>query len=464
LANPLLMTATTADLEKFIKQATPRVEDVRSVDRTDFIRREHGHLNFREVVNSLDALEFSVDSFRRCMTEICKNSSPADAGDTSKSEATAVHGLLRAVDGFSLQGSPSSSSAKKEPKLDDDMQDCTPAAQAKEGWQEIASEAKAAGGECFKSKDFATALKHYTAAIRATPAEDESLSALFSNRSAALLQLGYCTAALADARRCVELKPEWPKGHFRVGCCLSELARFEEAVAAFCEGQKLEPTNKDWERKLEATERLHGALPSVQARQLAWYLLPEVLQAWVRSGSSSGIVHVQVNGELQELGTPKWQLIRDKKELPKAQLRYAYLDDKGYLANLAANLQKPPSEGVGTVDLDGQPLKIADVRSFISGANFANFHFDVRHGGKMVAIIGRIACDDEVRRFVPPHKDPPPPKGSVEGVLQVQARSGFPKALPKLLGFQALPGGDLNFPVVDLDRDAPGAVPVAKEA
>merc|ERR1712046_162213 len=135
------------------------------------------------------------------------------------------------------------------------------------------------------------------------------------------------------------------------------------------------------------------------------------------------------------------------------------------MANLAANLQNPP-EGVATVDLNGQPLKIADVRPFVSVGDSpcasVAFHLDVRHGGKMVAIVGTAVCDNEVRRFVPEIKDPAPPKGSVEGVLQIQARSGFPKALPRLLGFQSYPSGDLNFPVIDLDRDAPGAVPVVK--
>lgn len=451
------MAASTADLERLIKQATPRVEDHRSVDRCDIIRREHGHLNFREVCNSVDALEFSSSSFIRCMKELVKRDA-TDKEDAGMAAATAVHGLLRAIDGLCLLTPPvvTAVDAQSEVKA------CEPAESATDGWQDEAAEAKKNGGDKFKNKDWSAALECYSAAIRCTPAGDETLSALLSNRSATLLQLGHTAAALKDAQRCAELAPQWPKGHFRTACCLRQVERLEEAVAAFRRGQALEPSNKDWEREVEKTERQLNAQPSTQARQLVWHLLPELLTAWVRSGAKDGVLQVQVNGELDALGTPKWQFIRERKEAAKAQLRYAFLDAKGYTANLAANLQSP-SEGVAVVDLQGQALKLADVRTFVSKEDPASasavFHVDVKLGGKMVAIIGRLPCDDEVKRFVPSHKDPAAPKGSIEGVLQIQAKNGFSKALPRYLGFQSIPGGDLNFPVIDLDRDMPGATP-----
>lgn len=457
------MAGSAADLERLIHRATPRVEDVRSVDRTDIIRRDHGHLNLREVANSVDALEFSGDSFRRYMKELNEKHKATDqeAGDSTTTVATAVHGLYRAVEGLRLLTLPATNIAAVDVDTAGEVDAADPVDLGKDGWQEEAAEAKKAGGEFFKDKDFQAALRHYSAAIRCTPAGDESLNALFSNRSAVLLQLGHAGVALKDAQRCTGVAPQWPKGHFRTACCLRQLERLEEAVAAFRQGQALEPTNKDWEREVEKTERQINARPSTQARQLVWYLLPEILQAWVRSASTDGVLQIQVNAELDGLGTPKWQFARDRKDAAKAQLRYAFLDGKGYLANLAANLQSP-AEGTATVDLQGQALKIADIRAFISTADAgAIFHIDVKRGGNMVAIIGCIPCDEEVRRFVPPHKDPAPPKGSVEGVLEIQAKNGFSKALPRLLGFQSVPGGDLNYPVIDLERDMPGAVPSA---
>lgn len=56
------------------------------------------------------------------------------------------------------------------------------------------------------------ALKHYSSALALRPAGD---AALYSNRSAALLALGLHEEALADATRCVELRPAWWKAHYR---------------------------------------------------------------------------------------------------------------------------------------------------------------------------------------------------------------------------------------------------------
>jgi tetratricopeptide (TPR) repeat protein len=471
-----MSSATIADLKKLIYQATPRVEDVRSVDRCDIIRRDRGHMNLREVLNSVNALEFSVDSFARCMKEVRKEAAAAtteSSAEESKAESnaggtTAVDGLFQAIEGLSLlspQGASQSGAeadASKGPTL------YQPTAFTNDGWQDAAAEAKKAGGDSFKSKEFATALTHYNAAVAATPEGDETLTALFSNRSACLLQLGHCSASLADAQRCTTLAPEWPKGHFRVGCTLRQLDRLEEATAAFRQGQVLEPANKDWEREVEKTELQHLALPSTQVRQLVWHLLPELLQVWVRAGASGGVVQVQVNGELADVGSPKWLFARERKEAAKAQLRFAIVNEKGYMANLTASLvQTPPAEGVAIVDLNSKPLKISDIKSFVSVGEAAAdssmaFQLDVKHGGKMVAIIGRVQVNEEVKKYLPPHKDPQAPKGSVEGALQAQARTGFANVLPRYLGFQSYPGGDLNFPVIDLERDCPGATPVVK--
>jgi len=474
---------STADLERLIQRATPRVEDVRTVDRTDFIRRDHGHLTFREIVDALDALEFSVDTFAESMRELV-----GPMGGTGAPADTAVHGLLHVVEGLEVLGSPARpasavAAGAEEPTsgFDDDEA----AAEAAPDWQAVVAQAKSRGSEAFKQKDFKCAIAEYTEAIHATPRAHEDLAALYSNRSAALLQAGDATSALVDASRCVHLAPAWPKGYFRHGCCFRQLSRLDEAVRAFRNGQSLEPSNDDWSREVDKTEKLQRAQPSVLVRQLVLQLLPELLRAWIRglgphsgedrhteSGCGSGVLQVQVSAELKDVGMPKWQTLREKKEQAKSQLRYAFLTEKDYLANLAANLQGGPQvEGVGVIDMEGHPLKIAEIAHFVSGKgraadsasqkNCAFVHIDVKDtggAGKMVAAVCRVPCDtDEVRRFLAPHKDPPLPKGAVDGVLQLQRGSGFPKALPRFLGFQSMPG-DLNFPVIDLKRDAPEAL------
>ena len=49
--------------------------------------------------------------------------------------------------------------------------------------------------------------------------------------------------ALADAERCIQITPTWPKGYNRKGFALFNLNRLEEAKAACEEGLKISPTD-----------------------------------------------------------------------------------------------------------------------------------------------------------------------------------------------------------------------------
>ncbi|KAL6180110.1 hypothetical protein ACLB2K_046778 [Fragaria x ananassa] len=65
-----------------------------------------------------------------------------------------------------------------------------------------------------------------------------------SNRSLCLLCLGQPERALADAKACRALKPDWPKACFREGAALRLMQKFDEAAKCFYEGQ-LDPKNKE---------------------------------------------------------------------------------------------------------------------------------------------------------------------------------------------------------------------------
>lgn len=475
-----------ADLRRLVERATPRVEDVRSPDRTDFVRREHGHLTLREVVEAVDALEFAADTLVARGRELvaapqAAETTPAEGGSGDAQAArgkegefaatTAVHWLVRAVEDIQLLHDSPPPEAAAEPSSE--LEEATEEAP---GLQERAATARAKGAECFKNRDFDSAVQAYTEAIQATPKGNAELHTLYSNRAAARLQACQGTAgasaALADARRCTELAPDWPKGYFRKGCCLRQLECFNEACRAFEAGQALEPANTDWDKEVEKTEKLLRTQPRSLVRQLVLNLMPDLIRAWRHGCDPTGVLQVQVNGPLEDLGAPRWQLLRDRHDLPKAQLRYAFLSRKSYLANLAANLQTP-IQGVGVVDLEGAPLKIAEVSTFLAAAASgaasgvpaasALVHLDVNTArtGKMVAVPCSLPCGDGVQRFLAEAKPPAPPKCSVDGVLAAQRGNGFPKELPRYIGFQMLPGGDFNYPVIDLARDAPGECPGA---
>lgn len=498
---------SVADLRRLVQRATPRVEDVRSPDRTDFIRREHGHLPLREVVDALDALQFSSASFLGCFGELQDESSGAE-GDAENAEPlvlskeerlkrycaakpaaemsndTAVHQLYRLLSQVKILDLEQEAASSTHSTPSSSTPEWTTVPES--NWQQLVATEKAKGGECFKQKDFQAAIKHYTKAIQASASPEEiregeasekseanpttstlsalsALSALFSNRCAARLQLDQGVAALADARLCVQLTPSWPKARFRAGCCLRQLGLLEDAQRAFAAGQKLEPDNKEWCKELEKTEKLLLAQPAYQVKQLLMQLLPDVLAAWLRvvqpNETSEYVLQLQVNGPFQQLSACKWRQLQEGLQPGKAQIRYAILDQKGYFANLAVNLQSSSPEGFATRDLQGKLLSIPKIKKFLDDSERKSvaLHIDVKDESKdngMKSIIASLPLEDGLERFVSKAKSPDPPKTSIDSVLTIQRRSGFPKSYPKYLGFQMFPG-DLNFPVIDLLRDAP---------
>uniref|UniRef100_A0A1D1ZFN2 Ankyrin-1 n=1 Tax=Anthurium amnicola TaxID=1678845 RepID=A0A1D1ZFN2_9ARAE len=119
-------------------------------------------------------------------------------------------------------------------------------------------EAKSRGDEAFRRKDYLDAIDAYTQAIDLDPSE----ATLLSNRSLCWIRLGQVDRALADAKACRTLKPDWPKACYREGAALRLLQRFEEAANAFYEGVKLDPENKElvsaFREAVEAGRKFHG--------------------------------------------------------------------------------------------------------------------------------------------------------------------------------------------------------------
>ncbi|CAE7416046.1 HOP2 [Symbiodinium natans] len=116
--------------------------------------------------------------------------------------------------------------------------------------KELAQDFKAKADGCFRNSAWRDAAVYYTRALNQTPEEEK----LFSNRSACYVKLKKFDKALADAKRCVSLKPDWPKAYFRLGQAHRGLKQWEEAIDAFREGLFREPSNKEWAREIEKTE------------------------------------------------------------------------------------------------------------------------------------------------------------------------------------------------------------------
>lgn len=67
-------------------------------------------------------------------------------------------------------------------------------------------------------------------ACRSLRPRRKELAPIYSNRSASFLKLAKVSQALQDAERCVQLRPEWDKAHFRRAMALEANNDDDEAL------------------------------------------------------------------------------------------------------------------------------------------------------------------------------------------------------------------------------------------
>eukprot|EP00325_Prymnesiales_sp_UTEX-LB-985_P023884 CAMPEP_0174720684 /NCGR_PEP_ID=MMETSP1094-20130205/34191_1 /TAXON_ID=156173 /ORGANISM="Chrysochromulina brevifilum, Strain UTEX LB 985" /LENGTH=361 /DNA_ID=CAMNT_0015921209 /DNA_START=84 /DNA_END=1169 /DNA_ORIENTATION=+ len=111
--------------------------------------------------------------------------------------------------------------------------------------------AKEKGNKAFASGDYEAAIAAYTEAIATDPTDH----ALHSNRSAANAKKGAFKDALLDANKCIELKPDWAKGHSRRGAAYFGLQNWPAAQAAYEKSLELDPSSANAQKELEIIKR-----------------------------------------------------------------------------------------------------------------------------------------------------------------------------------------------------------------
>eukprot|EP00391_Amoebophrya_sp_Ameob2_P010665 CAMPEP_0178995436 /NCGR_PEP_ID=MMETSP0795-20121207/7827_1 /TAXON_ID=88552 /ORGANISM="Amoebophrya sp., Strain Ameob2" /LENGTH=572 /DNA_ID=CAMNT_0020687745 /DNA_START=101 /DNA_END=1820 /DNA_ORIENTATION=+ len=113
--------------------------------------------------------------------------------------------------------------------------------------REKALEHKALGNTEFQAQNYPEAVKHFTNAI----AEDDTDHVFYSNRSACYSSLNEYDKALADGKKCVELKPDWAKGYTRKGLAEYFLGKYADAESTYEAGLKLAPEDKGLQEGLD---------------------------------------------------------------------------------------------------------------------------------------------------------------------------------------------------------------------
>ncbi|KAG8223594.1 hypothetical protein J437_LFUL004115 [Ladona fulva] len=104
-----------------------------------------------------------------------------------------------------------------------------------------AEQEKETGNNLFKKGDYATAMKHYTEAIKRNPDDPK----LYSNRAACYTKLAAFDLGLKDCDKCVELDPKFIKGWIRKGKILQGMQQFGKALAAYQKALEIDTSNAE---------------------------------------------------------------------------------------------------------------------------------------------------------------------------------------------------------------------------
>lgn len=121
---------------------------------------------------------------------------------------------------------------------------------------------KKQGNQAFAAKEYQKAIQSYTDAIDL----DSENYTLYSNRSACFCALGKYEQAAADARKVIQLKPDWVRGHTRLGAALQGSEDWDGAEQAFTKALELDPENQNIQSDLADVRRNKANMESQEAQ------------------------------------------------------------------------------------------------------------------------------------------------------------------------------------------------------
>eukprot|EP00668_Euglena_longa_P015208 GGOE01019263.1.p1 GENE.GGOE01019263.1~~GGOE01019263.1.p1 ORF type:complete len:881 (-),score=184.78 GGOE01019263.1:519-3086(-) len=135
--------------------------------------------------------------------------------------------------------------------------------------KEKALEFKNKGNAAFQAGDYQAAIFFFTKGMEHDP-NNPTNYIFYSNRSAAYFALPDYKNALQDAETVLKLKPDWPKGYSRKGAALVGCKLLPQAIEAYKEGLKYDPTNSLLLEGLQvAQSALHGTYIDLAQRDAA---------------------------------------------------------------------------------------------------------------------------------------------------------------------------------------------------
>ncbi|KAJ3304288.1 hypothetical protein HDV03_002903 [Kappamyces sp. JEL0829] len=136
--------------------------------------------------------------------------------------------------------------AKKAPKAAPKEESAAPVAIDSAKAEALKSE----GNKLLAAKKFDEAVAKYSAAIEA----DGTNAVYYANRAAAYSQLGQHESAVYDAKKALQVNPDYSKAYSRLGHAEFCLGNYENAVDAYTLGLEKEPNNASIKQSLAAAK------------------------------------------------------------------------------------------------------------------------------------------------------------------------------------------------------------------
>jgi len=118
-------------------------------------------------------------------------------------------------------------------------------------WDDEAIEEKAKGDDYFRQGEYRAAVQCYSRTLERNPDSYITLTNRIAARLAYEGEKFKVEELLEDAERALEINPQWYKAKFRQGIILCKLHRYDEAIWALEEGQRMDKTNHaGWEEEI----------------------------------------------------------------------------------------------------------------------------------------------------------------------------------------------------------------------
>lgn len=120
---------------------------------------------------------------------------------------------------------------------------------------ELSAAAREEGNAAFRVKDFPTAIKHYTEAIKRNPTDPVA----YSNRAAAYTKLGEFPMAMKDCDACLDIDGKYIKAWSRKGAIHFFMKEYHKCLDVYQKGLEIDPTSKEMRDGLLKTQQAIAA-------------------------------------------------------------------------------------------------------------------------------------------------------------------------------------------------------------